>query len=44
MAADKKARNAVPTFVLADRIGSVMFNCAVSEDVLETGFKAITSG
>lgn len=39
MAADKKARCAVPTFVLAERIGSVMFNCAVEEDVLKAAFE-----
>jgi 3-dehydroquinate synthase len=42
MAADKKARRAVPTFVLAERIGSVMFNCVVQDDVLESTFRAMT--
>jgi len=41
MAADKKARWAIPTFVLAERIGSVMFNCAVGEDVLKEAFEAM---
>ncbi len=42
MSADKKARSAVPTFVLAERIGSVVFNCVVPDDVLETAFDAMT--
>ncbi len=35
MSADKKAHRAVPTFVLANSIGSVDFGCDVSEDVLK---------
>ena len=38
MAADKKARRSVPTFVLADRIGSVSEGCEVPEAVLKAAF------
>jgi len=38
MAADKKARRSVPTFVLADRIGSVSEGCEVPETVLKAAF------
>jgi 3-dehydroquinate synthase len=38
MASDKKARSAVPTFVLTERIGSAAFNCDVAETVLEETF------
>lgn len=38
MSSDKKARRSVPTFVLADQIGSVSEGCEVSEAVLKTVF------
>lgn len=38
MSADKKARRSVPTFVLADRIGSVSEGCEVPEAVLKDAF------
>lgn len=38
MFSDKKTRNAVIKFVLADRIGSVSCGCEVSDDVLERVF------
>jgi len=38
MSADKKARRSVPTFVLADRIGSVSEGCEVPEAVLKAAF------
>jgi 3-dehydroquinate synthase len=43
MAADKKARRAIPTFVLAEKIGSVVFNCEVPEAVLEGAFRDMAS-
>ena len=39
MSADKKSRDAVPYFVLAESIGSVAIGCAVEEDVLESTFR-----
>lgn len=44
MAADKKANRAIPTFVLAQRIGAVVFNCEVPEDTLETVFEQNMKG
>jgi 3-dehydroquinate synthase len=41
MSADKKARHSVPTFVLADRIGSVSEGCVVPEAVLKAAFDAM---
>jgi 3-dehydroquinate synthetase len=41
MSADKKAERRVPTFVLAERIGSVRFGCRVPEDVLHASYKAL---
>ncbi|MBT3191208.1 MAG: 3-dehydroquinate synthase [Verrucomicrobia bacterium] len=41
MASDKKARSAIPTFVLSDVMGSVAFNCDVPEDALEAAFSAL---
>jgi len=41
MTADKKARETVPTFVLADQLGSVVFNCGVPEAVLQATFEAM---
>jgi len=35
MAADKKTRGSVPRFVLAERLGSVVFGCEVAESMLE---------
>jgi 3-dehydroquinate synthase len=42
MASDKKARRSVPTFVLAERIGSVVFNCDVPEETLEQVYQSYT--
>ena len=36
MDADKKTLNAVPRFVLAEKLGKVVFGCEVPEDALET--------
>jgi 3-dehydroquinate synthetase len=41
MASDKKARHAVPTFVLADRLGAVAPGCEVADDVLKATFDAM---
>ena len=41
MAADKKARAREPLFVLADRIGSVVFGHAVEASVLASAFEAV---
>lgn len=39
MSSDKKARRAVPAFVLADRIGSAAEGCVVEEAVLKAAFE-----
>ena len=41
MAADKKTRNCIPRFVLADRLGAVVFGCEVEEAVLERAYGAV---
>ena len=38
MASDKKGRGGIPRFVLAERLGSVVFGCEVSEETLERAF------
>ena len=42
MASDKKARELVPRFVLAEKLGSAIINCEVPEDVLARIFLEIT--
>jgi 3-dehydroquinate synthase len=42
MASDKKAHAAIPTFVLATRMGSVLFDCDVPETVLKATFESLT--
>jgi 3-dehydroquinate synthase len=39
MAADKKSRDAVPHFVLAEAIGTVAIGCAVDDSVLEDTYR-----
>jgi len=43
MAADKKTRQAIPRFVLAERLGAVAYGCEVPEDVLSTTFSNFES-
>jgi 3-dehydroquinate synthase len=38
MRSDKKARQSVPRFVLAERLGSVIFGCTVPEEVQQSVF------
>ncbi len=38
MSSDKKGRGGIPRFVLAEKIGSVVFGCQVGEEVLERVF------
>ncbi len=44
MSADKKAERRIPTFVLADRIGTVQFGCSVSEEVLQQAYERLQNG
>jgi 3-dehydroquinate synthase len=44
MAADKKTRGRIPRFVLAERLGSVAFGCAVDDDLLKEAFAVIGAG
>ncbi len=41
MSTDKKAQDALPTFVLAETLGSVVFKCDVSELVLRESFESM---
>jgi 3-dehydroquinate synthase len=41
MASDKKARRATPTFVLVEKMGSVVFKCEASDAVLGESFEAM---
>ncbi len=43
MLADKKTEDGIPRFVLADRMGSVIFGCEISEDVLKGAFDALVA-
>ena len=38
MAADKKTRDRVPRFVLAEKLGAVVYDCEVAEDALEATY------
>jgi 3-dehydroquinate synthase len=44
MSADKKAHDAIPTFVLACEIGRVEFGCRVTEEVLITAWQELSYG
>jgi 3-dehydroquinate synthetase len=41
MSSDKKTVKKIPRYVLAERVGSVVFGCEVAEDVLEETWKNI---
>lgn len=44
MTTDKKTKGKVPRFVLAERLGSVVFGCEVSEEVLKRTWETMVSG
>jgi 3-dehydroquinate synthase len=44
MATDKKAQGRVPRFVLAERLGAVVFNCEVDEECLATVYGTANGG
>jgi 3-dehydroquinate synthase len=41
MSADKKALRSAPRFVLAERLGAVVFGCDVAEETLEKAFRSL---
>jgi 3-dehydroquinate synthase len=43
MRSDKKTKASVPRFVLAERLGSVVFGCEVDEKTLEQSFAAVAA-
>jgi 3-dehydroquinate synthase len=41
MRTDKKTKESIPRFVLAERLGSVVFGCRVDEETLKQSFGAV---